>query len=216
MQYAKPDPNATIFNEWRAIPAIQDSTGIFTLAQITQNLEAGTPEGTLRQTYWDVSFKLDKALISFITNKFYALLPTIMDAQGLLPTAAIQPITRSALTAMQKNGGNALGLSPEEGPYFIFNLAIMWADIEDEPRMLKFCADLVQAAKEEARRLGADNDYVYMNYASQFQDPIASYGEANVARLREVAQKYDPRRVFQELQPGYFKLGLGAPDRNMP
>jgi hypothetical protein len=117
---------------------------------------------------------------------------------------------------MQKNGGNALGLDPVGGPYFILNLANMWSKAEDEPRMVKFSADLINASKAEAKRIGADNDYIYMNYASQYQDPIGSYGAKNVQRLRSVAKKYDPAAVFQTLVPGYFKLYGGAPNPNMP
>ena len=50
------------------------------------------------------------------------------------------------------------------------------------------------------------NDYIYMNYASQFEDVIKSYGAANKAKLKSIEQKYDPQAVFQTLQPGYFKL----------
>jgi FAD/FMN-containing dehydrogenase len=45
-----------------------------------------------------------------------------------------------------------------------------------------------------------------MNYASQFQDVVASYGKENQERLKRVARKYDPTGVFQRLVPGYFKL----------
>jgi hypothetical protein len=44
-----------------------------------------------------------------------------------------------------------------------------------------------------------------MNYASQFQDVIASYGPRK-NKLKSIAKKYDPKDVFQTLQPGYFKL----------
>lgn len=49
------------------------------------------------------------------------------------------------------------------------------------------------------------NDYLYMNYASQYQDVIGSYG-ASAEKLKSVAKKYDPKEGFQKLQPGYFKL----------
>lgn len=55
-----------------------------------------------------------------------------------------------------------------------------------------------------------DNEYLYMNYASQFQDVVPSYNATNHARLVSIAEKYDPDGVFQRLQPGYFKLN-GAP-----
>jgi hypothetical protein len=58
----------------------------------------------------------------------------------------------------------------------------------------------------EAKTVGVFNEYVYMNYASMFQDAVAGYGAANKAQLKKIAKKYDPREVYQTLQPGYFKL----------
>ena len=61
-----------------------------------------------------------------------------------------------------------------------------------------------------AKAKGKDTDYLYMNYASPYQDPIAGYGAANKAKLKAISKKYDPTGVFEILQPGYFKLD-GAP-----
>ncbi|KAF2683857.1 FAD-binding domain-containing protein [Lentithecium fluviatile CBS 122367] len=216
LQYGKPDPKSTIFNERRTLPALQDTTGVVILPQLNQNLGESAPEGTFRQTYWDVSFKLDRALMGFIVGKFFELVPGVLDVEGLLPPAAIQLITQRQLDGMKKNGGNSLGLDTSGGPRFIFNLAITWSKAEDEPRMINFCSDVIKAAKAEAQRLGADNDFIYMNYALQYQDPLGSYGAANLNKLRPVAAKYDPTAVFQKLLPGYFRLYGGAPNPNLP
>lgn len=48
--------------------------------------------------------------------------------------------------------------------------------------------------------------WVYLNYADKTQHVLRSYGLQNVAKMREVAARYDPQRVFQELCPGGFKL----------
>lgn len=70
--------------------------------------------------------------------------------------------------------------------------------------------------KAEARSKNLDNDYIYMNYASRFQDPSASYGAAKVKKLKAISAKYDPASVFINLMPGHFKLAKGAPNLNMP
>lgn len=62
----------------------------------------------------------------------------------------------------------------------------------------------------KAKAAGVYNEYIYMNYASMFQDPISGYGDSNKALLKKIAKKYDPKKVYQTLQPGYFKLD-GAP-----
>lgn len=59
---------------------------------------------------------------------------------------------------------------------------------------------------ELSQARGLDVDFLYLNDASRDQNPIASYGEENVKKLKEVALKYDPARIFQTLQHSGFLL----------
>jgi hypothetical protein len=129
---------------------------------------------------------------------------------------AVQPITKSAAKAMQKNGGNALGIDPENGPYFVLNFNAAWNNKEDEAKFHTVIANIINLVKAEAQRRNLDNDFVYLNYASEYQDPIGSYGLKNKQRLMEISKRYDPKQVFQYLQPGGFKLVKGAPNGNTP
>ncbi|KAF7920512.1 hypothetical protein EAE99_008125 [Botrytis elliptica] len=58
----------------------------------------------------------------------------------------------------------------------------------------------------QKRDWGLDNQFIYMNYASEEQDVFGGYGEVNEKKLRDIQRKYDPEGVFKRLQPGYFKL----------
>lgn len=55
-----------------------------------------------------------------------------------------------------------------------------------------------------AQNLG--HPFIYQNYAAAEQAVFSSYGSKNLDRLREISRKFDPTRVWQDLQPGYFKL----------
>jgi FAD/FMN-containing dehydrogenase len=57
-----------------------------------------------------------------------------------------------------------------------------------------------------ARSIGADNEYVYLNYADRTQNPLRGYGDENVEYMRRVAREYDPTEVFQHQVPGGFKV----------
>jgi len=129
---------------------------------------------------------------------------------------AVQPITKGTLQAMEKNGGNALGLDPSNGPYFVLNFNAAWNSKEDEPKFHKLISKVIEVVRIEAKRRNLDNDFIYLNYASEYQDPIESYGAANKERLIKISKKYDPAQVFQYLQPGGFKLTRGAPNPNTP
>lgn len=209
LEYSEPTPWPAIFADWKAIPAAQDLTAVTNLTQVTRNLGAGTPEG-IQETYWDYTYKLDRDLMKFSIDTFFEMMPTIADASGLLPVLSFQAITVPAMEKMQKNGGNALGLDPKEGPIYICNLAIMWTDVADNDRILGFSNTLYERINAEASRRSLTSDYIYMNYASPWQDVISSYGAANKQRLKKISSVYDPTGVFQRLQPGYFKLE-GAP-----
>ncbi|KAF9698012.1 hypothetical protein EKO04_004314 [Ascochyta lentis] len=205
LTYTEPNENATIFNDWKNISTISDSTGIHTLPELTTQLGENIPDG-VRETYWAVTFKLDRSLFSYVIKAFNDLLPDISDADGLLPTVSIQPIATPQLQQMQKNGGNALGLSAADGPLFIVNLATMWNNATDDHRILKFNNDLVAKLKAEAAKKDLNHDYIYMNYASPYQTVFPNYGAKNQEKLISVAKQFDPTGVFQELQPGYFKI----------
>jgi FAD/FMN-containing dehydrogenase len=209
LQYARPIANASILAEYMAIPAISDTTRVRSLADLTVQFNASNPSG-LRETYWAATFKLDQDFTAFIKDVFFDELVAIADAPALIPAATLQVITEPQLQHMTKIGGNVLGLSIESGPLILLNLNMMWSDIADDARILKANDNIIKRTVTEAENRGLENDYIYMNYASQFQAVVPSYGADNQQRLKAVANKYDPTGVFQKLQPGYFKLD-GAP-----
>lgn len=66
--------------------------------------------------------------------------------------------------------------------------------------------ELINRIRDYAERIGADNPYLYLDYADKPQDPLAGYGEENVKKMKATAEKYDPSGVFQKLVPGGFKI----------
>ncbi|KNG44766.1 fad binding domain-containing protein [Stemphylium lycopersici] len=216
LHYAKPVADAPVFSSWSNITAIQDTTGLRPMSGMADLLNEGAPAPGAYQTWWGISLKMDRQLLQFIIDTFYTQEATVADVEKILLIMAIQPITESAIKAMQKNGGNALGLDPTNGPYFVLNFNAAWNIAEDEAKFHTVIANIIKLIKAEARKRNLDNDFVYLNYASEFQDPISSYGKENKQRLIRVSKKYDPKQVFQSLQPGGFKLVKGAPNPNTP
>ncbi|KAI1192347.1 hypothetical protein F5X97DRAFT_317605 [Nemania serpens] len=51
----------------------------------------------------------------------------------------------------------------------------------------------LQGINQDAASKGTKVDYVYMNYASEDQDVVGSYGSENKKFLQEVSKKYDQR-----------------------
>ena len=216
MDYAKPVANASIFAQWNNISAIDDTTGLRTMGGLADLLNQGAPAPGAFETWWGISVKIDRKLMQFAIDTFYTQYATVADVEQILLIMAFQPITKPAIQAMQKNGGNALGFDPENGPYFIINFNAAWNSKDDDPKYNRVINSIIAVLKTEAKRRNLDNDFVYLNYASEYQDPFGSYGAKNKERLKSVSRKYDPKGVFQYLQPGGFKLIKGAPNPDAP
>ncbi|KAF5545716.1 FAD binding domain-containing protein [Fusarium mexicanum] len=206
MYYAEPDAgNATIWKDFNKIEAVSDTTQNRVLAAWGKEIMNDSPPG-LREVYYVITTKLDHGILEYTRDYFYKTVLTVANIPGIIPAFVVQGITTPQLKQMQKNGGNALGIDPEGGPLLILQLSVMWNNKSDDDAIYSWISDIFQVVTKEAKARGVNNDYVYMNYASQYQDVIASYGSGNKAKLKTIAKKYDPQQVFQQLQPGYFKL----------
>lgn len=146
----------------------------------------------------------------------------IKDAKGIVPSLIFQPISTAMSSHFTKNGGNALGLE-NQGPLnckyipppvslllylvtIVINVDISWSDPADDDRIIAAAQAMVDRSAAAAKQQNLDHPYLYQNYAARQQDVFHSYGQSNYDRLKAIQDKYDPQRVWQKLQPGYFKL----------
>ncbi|KAJ4333868.1 hypothetical protein N0V95_009323 [Ascochyta clinopodiicola] len=209
LEYTSPIDKAsppTILKDYLAIPTVQDDTANSSLLALTPHMSADMPSG-FRTSMWSASFKLDGRLISDMVDKFFSVAPTL---PAVSVSLACQPFSVPALRAMQKKGGNALGLRPEDGPFFHILFYMVWNETSDDSTMMSGAQSYLAIANALARERGLDNDYIYMPYASGYQAVVPGYGAENQQKLKGIARKYDPTGVFQKLQPGWFKLD-GSP-----
>jgi hypothetical protein len=88
----------------------------------------------------------------------------------------------------------------------VYQPYISWQGAEQDALFQTAGTDLVDRIRDYAKSIGADNPYLYLDYADETQDPLASYGTENVEKMRAAANKYDPWGVFQNLVPGGFKI----------
>jgi hypothetical protein len=211
LEYADPIANASILAEYNVVQgAIADQTAVRSLAELTTLLDDTASGNGLRQSFWTFTMKLDKELATTTKDIFFEELPAIVDAENLLPAVSLQVITEPILEKMATRGGNALGLRAKDGPLMNVLVAIKWSKSADDDRIKKFAAKVKDRAVAAATAKGKASNYLYMNYASPWQDVVSGYGAVNQARLKSTSKKYDPSGVFEKLQPGYFKLD-GAP-----
>jgi hypothetical protein len=104
-------------------------------------------------------------------------------------------------------GGNVLGLEDVQENYilYVFGVAVNGTAAQAAIAQRETSVMMARVKQLTQDKCGA-LDFVYMNYADASQDPIGSYGSANIQHIRNVAQQYDPWGVFQTKFSQGFKV----------
>lgn len=217
LEHALPQQNGShpaVFDGFFQVPDVLiDGTATKFMSELTFDLDILSPKGA-RDTYWVLAFLLDERIISAILEIWHEeakKLVTIMGSETQVPALDFQVITEPQLQHMRRAGGNALGLELS-GPLVTAHWTYMWDDASKDSALFEGYQRILDRAKAAGEVLKVNHRFIYMNYASQFQDPISGYGPQSKERLLAVSKKYDPQGVFQTLQPGYFKLDKGPPE----
>ncbi|KAK4553197.1 hypothetical protein LTR86_009727 [Recurvomyces mirabilis] len=205
--YAKPVVNPPIFYNFTALPNITSTARIANISNLTAELAEQQPYGS-RELWVDVTFKNDAGILEQAASMFAdAVLPIYaMNLTGFAAASATQPVTSTIIANMQKNGGNALGIEPDDGPLTVLNINYKWSDEKDDAFLESSAYAPLNNLTVAAKARGVYFRYEYMNYAGKLQDPYGGYGADSKAELLATSQRYDPDRVFASLQPGYFVL----------
>ncbi|KAI3340484.1 FAD binding domain-containing protein [Ustulina deusta] len=162
---------------------------------------------------WETSaYKNDARVIQYAVDKFNDTVARIEAAVSpeklLLVVGSFQPLTQPMVSQAAANGGNMLGLEEriEKGNGILFNAAVSLSGAESEEAASPLVREWLDSVDEFARGEDLSWDWRYLNYASRDQDPIASYGQEAVEKIRAAAAKYDPQGVFQKLRMSGFKI----------
>ncbi|KAL4931215.1 FAD-binding oxidoreductase [Aspergillus undulatus] len=209
LTYTKDESNPAIFEKFLSIPSVSNTTSTRTLAKYCDDLNAQDPYGK-RDVFWNRSFKLDEKFANWAVKRWFEMNSVVSKIPNALLGLTFQVITEPMLEKMSEAGGNALGLDTSSGPILLMHVLGIWSNASGDETIYQFLDDFFSTIADEAESRGLGNDFIYMNYASHFQDVISSYGGDNKEKLQEIASKYDPDGVYQKLQPGHFKLD-GAP-----
>lgn len=109
------------------------------------------------------------------------------------------------MDASAKAGGNALGLNPGK-VYLAYAEVVEWTGSEYDDIVMQWVEETTYAINNATMKEGLYDPFNYMGDAAGFQSIFPGYGAGNHQRLVNVAQKYDPNAVFQDLMPGGFKV----------
>ncbi|RWA08866.1 hypothetical protein EKO27_g6226 [Xylaria grammica] len=201
-------PNSTTpFDKVLALPAVVNVTKV-------ENIAVAAAESQVESGNWGygetLTFNNDKRIVQYAVELHAQLVDAVkklMAPEDFFTQMFFQPLPSYRWPIGQRNGGNVLGLDDLENDAILFTVGVGVIP-DDAPREQAHA--LVKELKNKlaayAKSVRGDVDFIYMNYADVDQDPLGSYGAANIELIRDVAAKYDPTGVFQTRVPGGYKI----------
>jgi hypothetical protein len=164
---------------------------------------------TDRAVGFTLTFKNDVAII----NKAFSLhdqlvdsLKSAIDATAFATQCVLQPIPSYFGAIGKSKGGNVLGLDSVDKNAIQWLGTVTFPDVAHQKVVQDNLAAYSASLESFAKSMNGDIAWRYINYADKTQNPLKSYGPANVNFMQSVAAKYDPGCVFQRQVPGSFKI----------
>ncbi|KAI8932195.1 hypothetical protein NX059_011075 [Plenodomus lindquistii] len=165
-------------------------------------------------TFYTACFKNDARIVTKaveLHDAFIATLQAHIPAGDFISQCLFQPLPLLFARQSASQGiPNIMGLNRQIDNGLILTVSVMIKNQADSVFAGPKIKAWVQTLQAFAEQIGGNQAWVYANYADTSQDPLASYGQENVAFLKEVARRYDPEGIFQRRCPGGFKIpGVG-------
>ncbi|KAL1965225.1 hypothetical protein VTN77DRAFT_5979 [Rasamsonia byssochlamydoides] len=199
LEYTKPVANPPVFSQIVSIVNTSSTMRIASLYELTSEL---AQVSGFRELFLTLTFVNDARVIEKAVGLHNSL---IEEAK-----ASVRSIEWTFETIFQPLPALFSRRSVARGEMFlawtVFLFDLSWQDAADDALFHRIGDTMVSQLTSYARTIHADNEFIYLNYADRSQNPLRSYGAANLAYIRQVAEKYDPAGVFQTLVPGGFKV----------
>ncbi|KAJ0419640.1 hypothetical protein BJY00DRAFT_285658 [Aspergillus carlsbadensis] len=205
--YSGPEESPAVFQNISSLKKLYTTQRTANISDFTNEIDAQNDDLVNRRNSWrTVTLKVNADLISDIIDIVLAAVHPYTRIPGALMSWNMQMLTKHEIEIFAKNGGNALGISPDDGPLIFFSLTHGHIDPADDARFQALNDEVMDKVIAIAKERGLYHPFIYQNYAGAGQDVFAGYGAENRARLSEIQRRYDPEGVFWKLQPGYFKV----------
>ncbi|KAM0443291.1 hypothetical protein ACHAQK_003654 [Fusarium lateritium] len=155
----------------------------------------------------------DPRILRFIVSQYNDFVKDIIEKVKPANFSTIfdlQPMPSRVADYSVSRGGNMLGLERNNRDRVVAapGAILFGGQYSEQDVALIYQLSTAMNARiiAQAKSLGLSEDWVYLAYGDAQQDPLGSYGRANVHHIRQVAHKYDPDGFFQKRVPGGFKI----------
>ncbi|KAL4882296.1 hypothetical protein BJY04DRAFT_207140 [Aspergillus karnatakaensis] len=218
LQHTLATADAEIFNEFLTIERSGDTLRVADIYDLM--METAPPPG-MRAVFLTLTFRNEARVLEKLAELHEEAVKSVKagkvvseewDVISFLQPfpAVLEKVSREARArggGGNMDGGNVLGLERMGGEdHLLYLLFLDWLDEADDDLFHDLGYDLIDKLKAYTQEIGADSDYVYMNYAGRDQNPLKGYGDDNLQFIAAMARKYDPIEVFQRQVPGGFKV----------
>lgn len=198
--------DAPAFDGIAKVPTLVTDLQTRTMTDITTQYVL--PSG-LRNVWFTLTMRADAGIVqkaATMHDDLVAELKALINATEFTTQCLFQPIPTYFAEMAAAKGGNMLGMDA------VKDNALMWlitgtvnTEAQEaimQEKLTAFSATLEQYATD----MGGNMAWRYLNYADPSQDPLSTYGAANIQFMKDVATKYDPGQVFQKKVPGAFRV----------
>ncbi|PWY96282.1 FAD-binding domain-containing protein [Aspergillus sclerotioniger CBS 115572] len=206
LEYTKPVAYAPAFEGFLKIPNITSTMRFASIYDLTNEL--GQTPG-YRYIYTTGTYKNDATVLRKaidLHNNYIEQAKTHVKSSYWAMDTMIQPWPKLFSQHSVEKGGNVLGLERFDENLIQLLFDYSWDNQDDDDLFRRLGESILGELNEFAKSIGADNEYVYLNYADKSQNPLKGYGEKNIEFISRVAKQYDPDGVFQIQVPGGFKI----------
>ncbi|KAH7391675.1 hypothetical protein BKA64DRAFT_747181 [Cadophora sp. MPI-SDFR-AT-0126] len=203
--YPKPEaPPEPVFG---AISALT-TTNTFRIASqknFTVEQESIPDGGTTRRAFSTVTFGNNAEMAQRFVYTANATMEGLRDVDGIVFIISFQGLSQLITSKSSQHGGNLLGLDTEGGDRILVAVTAAWEAETDDKMMYTAIQTLMEDTNREAQNLGVADEFIFMNYASPWQDVYGGVGAENRKEFQRISKLYDPMQLFQKAVPG-FKL----------
>ncbi|KAF2995007.1 hypothetical protein E8E14_002383 [Neopestalotiopsis sp. 37M] len=177
-----------------------------TMGEWTNTFNYAPSLGTRASFHWLTSAaSAQAARIAFDT--YFESIAELAEVEGFSATFSMLPVTSIVTSAPE----NAMGLGSDDGPAIWYVESPLWSNIEDDERVFAVHAQANANIKEKLSAAGLGPlPFMYLSDIEKAQIPelFPAYGAENLARMKDIRDKYDPERVFTDLVPGGAKVAF--------
>ena len=167
--------------------------------------EPGGAANGFRQRFHVYPCKATKETMNIVHDTYFETAEAMLsNVTGVFTGLAWNPITESFINAT--NSGIGSPLNPTEVASFWTEESLTWENAADDAVIENFLETVNANITAQLTAINSTASFLYLNDADEDQNVFATYPAANLQRLKDIRDKYDPDMIYTNLMPGGFKV----------